>query len=175
MTTIYAENACVNTSQIDCYSDAEQLFYSSSNLTGVCYVSHWSLSIKFMTNWTIKKEKCPIECNEVRYELKTSLSTYPSEWYASLLMKNRDFNSLINMFFQPIGVPYINYSNYDTLVKTIARVNLFYEDMSYTQMDESPAMTFDTFLVSAASSLNQIVNMYSNLRLILGEVLDFLW
>jgi hypothetical protein len=41
-----------------------------------------------------------------------------------------------------VNIPEINYNNdYASLKNSVARVNVFYEDLRYTVVDESPAIT----------------------------------
>ncbi len=116
--------SCVNTSQIACLDDIQVSFFAEASLVGQCY------------------ENCPIECEQIKYDLTVSASTFTTEWYAKVLTRNADFNRVINKYFDVVNIPEINYNNdYASLKNSVARVNVFYEDLRYTVVDESPAIT----------------------------------
>jgi hypothetical protein len=70
-----------------------------------------------------------------------SASSYPTEWYAQVLTNNSNFYSVINSYYAWANVPYINYANNFTELKNaIARVNVYYEDLRYMQIDDNQAM-----------------------------------
>ncbi len=121
----YVQNACVNTTQISCMNDLESTFYQDQNLVGDCY------------------EKCPVECVEVRYDLSVSASSFPTEWYSDVLIRNDNFNKTINLY-SPKLIRYNN--NFTSLKNALARVNVYYEDLKYTEIDESPAVTVNALL-----------------------------
>jgi hypothetical protein len=124
----YSNYSCTAFSQIECMTNFETGFYNDSSKLGVCY------------------EKCPNECSEIRYDLYPSSSSYPTVWYANLLNNNPEFNRFINRYFQDINVPFFNYSGrYQDLKDSIAKVNIFYEDLSYTQIDQVPALSLANF------------------------------
>ena len=129
VTEKYIASACVSASQITCLRSTETLFYNNASLIGECY------------------NNCPIECTELKYELTISTSLYPTEWYAKVLTSSPRFNSIINAYFSMVNVPFINYTDdYLGLKNSIARINVFYEDLRYTQVDDSPAMSVITLL-----------------------------
>jgi hypothetical protein len=120
---LYAQNACVNTSQISCAKRLTNTFYNDSSLIDKCY------------------DDCPIECFEIKYDLTVSSSSYPTEWYASVLANNSNFNTVINAYFSRANISYINYTNkFAELKNAIARVNVFYEDLRFTEVNDNPAM-----------------------------------
>jgi hypothetical protein len=121
----YAAMACANSTQIACMYTAKGTLYGSANMLSDCY------------------DKCPIECNEINYELSTHTSLYPTVWYASVMTGNNSaFSTVFSAAFATAGVPNINYTNnYAGLMNSIAHVNVFYENLLYSQIDESPAMT----------------------------------
>jgi hypothetical protein len=132
----YLENACTKSSEIECLRNRLHLFYNNENLFGPCYV------------------KCPIECDHIEYQLEIFTSTYPTEWYANVLATNPKFNKIINRYFDVYNKTSISYvGNFASLRNAVARVNVFYRDLSFIQIDESPAMTFDLFLGALGGNL----------------------
>jgi hypothetical protein len=92
-------------------------------------------------------QNCPVECTEIRYDLTVSASTYPTEWYAQILTNNTKFNSVINAYFTLVNIPFINYTdNFLELKNSIACVNVYYEDLRYTEIDDSQAMDIISLL-----------------------------
>jgi hypothetical protein len=125
----YIASACTNGTQIGCLNAREQIFYSNSSLFGACY------------------QNCPLECEQIEYDLKVTTSTYPTEWYGALLAQDSGFNAVVNRYFNSYGKVNITYAgNYTELKNAVAKINVYYDDLSFSQIDESPAMTFDVFL-----------------------------
>jgi hypothetical protein len=132
----YLQNACINETQINCDSNAEDTFYTTADLIDQCY------------------DDCPIECKETRFEMAVSMSSYPSEWYAEVLANNSNFKSVINAYFADANVPFINYTNkFADLKNAIARVHVYYEDLRYTEIDENPDMDIVALLGSLGGNL----------------------
>jgi hypothetical protein len=105
------------------------VFFNDPGLIGNCY------------------NNCPIECTEVRYGMTISSSSYPTEWYADVLTSNAKFNSIINSGFDLLNLSFINYTNnFVELKNAVARLNVFYEDLRYTVIDDSQAMDVVTLL-----------------------------
>jgi hypothetical protein len=64
-----------------------------------------------------------------------------------------------------MNVSFINYTNnFNELKNSIARINVYYEDLGYTQIDDSPAMNIVTLLGTLGG----------NLGLFLGNLLFFI-
>jgi hypothetical protein len=146
VTDLYLRTACVKRASIDCLNTAQQKFYSDSSLSGECY------------------HKCPVECEEVKFDLTISTSSYPTEWYAHVLANNSKFNEVINMYFDAINLPHVNYTDdFVGLKKTIARVNIYYEDLRYTEVIESPALTAILLLGTLGGNLGRKFLCYSYL------------
>jgi hypothetical protein len=133
-------------SQISCIHDFQSAFYENANLIGDCY------------------NKCPIECTRFSYDLSLSSSSYPTLWYSKVLTNNSKFNTLINAYFEEKNVSFINYTdNFLELKNSIARVNVYYEDLRFTKIDDNPAMNFVTLLGTLGG----------NLGLFLGKLILF--
>jgi hypothetical protein len=123
------QHACDNASALNCRRAAQSKFHSTASLIGKCY------------------EDCPIECDELRYDLTVSASSYPTKWYANVLANNTKFNSIINAYFSLINISFINYTNQFTELKnSIACVNIYYEDLRFTEVQDDPAMDYIALL-----------------------------
>jgi len=66
------------------------------------------------------REKCPIECNSVNYEVRSSSAAYPSESYKRLL--EIYFNSSLS--FKPNNSRFLNMTEHED---KILAVNIFYK------------------------------------------------
>jgi hypothetical protein len=140
----YINNACVNFSQISCLSYNENFFYSNESLVGTCY------------------NNCPDECTSVSYDLTVSSCSFPTLWYSQVLANNSKFKSLINAYFAERKIAPINYTNnFNELRNSIAVANVFYEDLSYSQVDDNPAMTFVTFLGTLGGNMGLLTGEIS--------------
>jgi hypothetical protein len=125
----YLAGACVRGSDLKCMREKQRGFYSTAELFGPCYA------------------KCPIECEHLSYDLRTHTSRYPTRWFADLLTNSTVFNEVINKYFSEFNKTYISYvGDYDGLRGSLARVNVYYEDLSYVSVIETPAMSFDVLL-----------------------------
>jgi hypothetical protein len=147
----YINNACSTGAQLKCMKAKQSYFYSQSDLFGPCY------------------SKCPIECEQIKYDLKVTQSVYPTEWYADLLSNSTVFNEVINKYFNTLNKTNISYqSQYASLKNSVAMVNVYYEDLSYVMIDESPAMSFDVFLGSLGGNMDLFMGNFqpSNIQMI---------
>jgi hypothetical protein len=125
----YIKNACVKVDQIECVRATEDVFYDDRGLVGDCYA------------------KCPTECTEIKYDLTMSSGSFPTEWYASVLTNNSNFNEVINLYFAFKNVSFINYTNnLSELKNSIARLNVYYEDLRYVEIVDNAAMNVVTLL-----------------------------
>jgi amiloride-sensitive sodium channel subunit delta len=139
----YLERACVRGNEVDCMREKQRRFYSNAELFGPCYA------------------KCPIECERIKYDLRVHTSTYPTEWYAELLNNSTAFNETINLYFDSINMTQISYAgNYEGLRSSVARINVYYEDLSYVSINETPAMTFDLFLGSLGGNMGLFLGLH---------------
>lgn len=134
MSSIYMARSCSSVDEIKCSTDRQNKFYQSQQLMGYCL------------------EKCPIECTEVRYDLQVSTSSYPSQWYANLLINDYKFYQFVN---SGLNESFVNYTNFESISRVLVKLNMFYEDLSYMQIDEVPAMTFETLLSNVGGSLGE--------------------
>lgn len=79
-------------------------------------------------------QKCPIECTQILYETSISSSKYPNSWYTNLLRNYTNYGEKVN------------YTGYSELQQTILMVNINFDDMMYTYISQSPAMTTEELI-----------------------------
>lgn len=83
------------------------------------------------------------------------MALFPTVYYYQLLNDNPSFNSKINL---DLGAgETVNYSDYTDMTRAIAKVNIFYEDMSYAIIQESPQITFDILLANIGLILIHVI------------------
>ena len=104
-----------------------------------CYVNEY-FSFKTKTVDESCAKLCLLECKSVLYDLKNSAKSYPSEyWYE---------------FFKDLFPS----MDYNSAKERVLGVNIFYSQMSYTRISESPKI----------SSFDLMLNMGGTLGLYIG-------
>ena len=76
--------------------------------------------------------KCPIECDRVIYDFDITTASYPSYWY---------------------------YQNFGLGGDTMLLINVYYREMYYTLVDETPAITIDLLVAIIGGNLALFVGM----------------
>jgi hypothetical protein len=118
---VYRMRGCKSPDDLNCLNRANTLFYETNIEIIKCY------------------EKCPLECNRVIYDSKISVASYPSRWYSKLLNKSKSFQNILNANKVKLNGDI----NDEYLKETILTVNVFYNELTYSEISESRAMTFD--------------------------------
>lgn len=97
--------------------------------------------------------KCPIECEQISYKTSVHTTSYPSSTYLQLLLQQ---SSLISKYSSSTkSSP--NFSSY--VSSSIAKINVFYSDISYDALIESPSITWDVLLGNIGGSLGLFLGM----------------
>lgn len=86
------------------------------------------------TGATDCNKNCSLECNQVLYETAISTAKYPSSWYSDLLKNYTNYGDKVN------------YTGYAELQQTILMININFDDMMYTFISQSPAMTIEELI-----------------------------
>ena len=96
--------------------------------------------------------KCPLECTEVIYQLKTNQATYPNAWYADRLLNDTNFIKLVvnNSGQNTTALPE---PDYESLTHTLLMINLYYEEMFYNYINETPGMNFELMLACIGGNM----------------------
>ena len=91
---------------------------------------------------------CPLECEKTTYLLSTSHSDYPSPEYTKFLKTH------------PIIPKAFNISSFDSnsidedlLKKSIASINVFYDDLRYTKISQIAKMSFKDLMSNIGGTL----------------------
>ena len=92
---------------------------------------------------------CPIECLSVSFSTSVHTASYPTDAYLNLLLRQSSFISLF-----PAS------SNLTTAIPaSVAKINVFYNDISYTALIESPTLTPDTLLGNIGGALGLFIGI----------------
>lgn len=120
------------------------------------------------------EQYCPQECDYTQFSTSISSLDYPTAYYYNIISQQ---NNLKNIFQSSlIGNASVNL-DYNMFTQTVLAVSIFYEDLSYTFIEESQAVTIDTltgvlggqtglFLGASALSIFEFVELFVNLLLI---------
>ena len=99
--------------------------------------------------------QCPLECNSTQISYKTTTYELLGDPYVNLIQKNKNLSSdFINKTITP-----------ETAKKSVSRIAVYYDSLSYTQSDEAPQIDLITL----------IANVGGNLGLFLGVSLFSVW
>ena len=90
-------------------------------------------------------QSCPLECDFVEYNIMTSKSKFPNKYYKNLLAKNVKINSS--------GI------SFDDIDNAVMRINVFYETMTFTTVQEYPSIDFGTFLSNLGGTLGLYIGI----------------
>ena len=96
---------------------------------------------------------CPLECNSTRFTYDTSVAKLVGDPYVDIIQNN----PILAADFVTRQI------NVETASASIARVNVFYESLSYVNTEESPAIDILTLIASMSGTwgLFLSVNFFS--------------
>ena len=92
--------------------------------------------------------KCPRQCNKVIFDRKISIANYPTEWYAKKIIENKGMGDSI----ETNNLSYTNL-NFEYLKKTTLKLNVYYDELFYSSMTESPAFKIKDLIVFIGGNL----------------------
>jgi hypothetical protein len=94
--------------------------------------------------------ECPLECETTNYPLTLSTAEYPTRPYAELLI---NYTNISNLF--PTQAPL----TYETLKNSILKVNLFYDELEYTFVEELEKTSIIDLLAGIGGTLGLCAGM----------------
>lgn len=142
---------CYTANDVSCSEEKETHFYNSNKIQ-YCY------------------EECPIECKIMIYNTRVTMTNYPTRWYYELFRNNDEF-------FTYGANRHLKNRTLDEIKQSILMVNVYYEDIFYTNISEIPEMNFDMllsliggnlglFLGISLLSLIEFIEIFFNLMMI---------
>ncbi|CAF0894751.1 unnamed protein product, partial [Brachionus calyciflorus] len=90
---------------------------------------------------------CPNECEQSIYDSKINIAKYPSVWYAGIVSTNNFTKS------------YLKGKTLDDLERTTLMVNIYYDEMYYTVIDDSEAMNFEALFGNIGGNLGLFIGI----------------
>ena len=128
-----------------CYYTGYDIAYFDSNLIRPCLTLTDSTCFNnaFYEIDVIKcaSESCPLECETIQYDLTVSSLIKPTI---------NDYNAL------PRKVSSLSYEEWRT--KSV-KINVFYSQLEYTLIEETPAMTFASLVASIGGKMDLLVSV----------------
>lgn len=106
-------NFCTNLTQYQCLNTTKTTFYSTK------------ISLKCAMD-------CPLECSSITYTTSIHVASWPTETYANWLQLQPN---LVQSFQN-------NQTNFNKIQTSVAKLNIFYEEMLYTQISETASVTW---------------------------------
>lgn len=104
--------------------------------------------------------ECPEECESIKFDFTISQSDYPSPYYGKVLLKHfKEFKKIAA------------FDDINKIKESILAVNIFYEDISYTEIHEIPVKSFSQLV----SDIGGILGLYVGCSLLsLVEILELI-
>lgn len=96
--------------------------------------------------------KCPIECSSVSYDLRNSISEYPSEHHLETIKE-----WLVKMGHHTQAE--ITNVDDNQLRKRLFSINVFYDNLKYTHISEIPNQTFGDLVADIGGTLGLFLGM----------------
>ncbi|RNA14819.1 acid-sensing ion channel 1-like [Brachionus plicatilis] len=81
-------------------------------------------------------DQCPVECDSTSYDLRITQSSFPGFFYSQILMQFDKMFPWLNR----------NFSSLENLKKSTLALNIYYNDIGYTVINEIPSKTFEQFV-----------------------------
>jgi hypothetical protein len=95
------------------------------------------------------KDECPLTCEQMTYSLSLSSMAYPSQFYFKYLKKH------------PVVLYHYNNDTskitLESLKTKILAVNIYYEEMSYTYISQSPKMQLEDLISNFGGTLGLFI------------------
>ncbi|RNA01929.1 amiloride-sensitive sodium channel subunit gamma [Brachionus plicatilis] len=94
-------------------------------------------------------DKCPNECDTVKFNFKISQANFPTPFYSQLMIENHKY--------YPNQAR--NFSSYEMVKKSVVAVNVYHDDISLTLVQETPAMNINQLISNIGGILGICVGM----------------
>jgi hypothetical protein len=142
--TLYPQNSLNRNEDYTCINDVYSFKYLSSD-----FLRKTCLPL------------CPLECNRTEYKASVTTSQLIGDIYVDYIKGNKN-----------LSADFINRSiKSETIARSIVKMNIFYESLSYTLVTESPKMNGVSLLASIGGSLGLFLGVST---FSLFEVVEFI-
>lgn len=97
------------------------------------------------------RDKCPLECESITYDLSTSSSEYPSPIYGDILKDNPIIQAKFSGNLSQI--------TYESLKRNMVQISVFYGDLGYDQYEEQAKMDITDLVSNIGGTLGLFLGM----------------
>ncbi|CAF1038483.1 unnamed protein product [Brachionus calyciflorus] len=136
-----------------CYYPDAKIIQSSENM---CNKNFSDLCvIPFVSNYGESKEstecfeKCPEECESVKHNLQMSHANFPTPSYADFFIA---YDTFINNGSR-------NFTSYSNVKESILAVNVYFDDIGYTLVEEKPSKTIEQLVADIGGFLGLCIGI----------------
>jgi hypothetical protein len=145
---------CSTNTQNYCSDHARNLFFNSPDSIQSC------------------SDYCPTPCNNYQFDMSLSHSDYPTDYYFNLLNSSKSkLNSVYKPYLKQINKTSLSDIK-DTVVNSILSVNVYYQDLTYVFLQDTPAITIDAWFGTVGGELGLFMGMS---MLTLCELFEFIF
>jgi hypothetical protein len=96
--------------------------------------------------------ECPIQCSSVDYTLIPTQAHYPSEWYAANLANDSQVRRIL-LNSMPKSERADAKIDTSLVRSSFLMLNVYYDEMFYTLIDDAPALTMDQLIALIGGNL----------------------
>ena len=96
-------------------------------------------------------DQCPLECDSINYELRTSSADYPSVVYANTLMDNPNI--------QAKYAANLSQMSYESLRRSMVQISVYYNNLGYDQYEEIAKMEVIDLVSNIGGTLGLFLGM----------------
>lgn len=101
-----------------------------------CLTYYYEKSIEINLNSFKCSKYCPFSCKSVEYEMSTSFAGFPSRAYAETL---KSHPLITQMFHKEFGDNFTHLLTFESLRKSLVRLNIYVNGLRYTEINEMEA------------------------------------
>ena len=164
-----------NYEQVLCLKMCTQLYvikkcqcfdYSLPNISSIkingCYSQNSLKCMKINYEYLFRNfvelcdKNCPMQCSQIVYNTAISFSNYPTKWYSQKLIQ--DNGTFLRNLTEENQLSFDQWS-FDYLQQTTLKLNIFYDDLTYTIVDEIPALTIENLIAYIGGNLGLFLGM----------------
>ncbi|CAF0803389.1 unnamed protein product [Brachionus calyciflorus] len=156
----YEQKACINLCFHKSIFDLCGCYYPDANIIQstelMCNKSvNKDCIIPFVSNYGESEEStkcfenCPEECESVKYSLQMSHANYPTPSYTDFFMA---YDALIKKGAR-------NFTSYSNVKESILAVNVYFDDIGYTFVEEKPSKTIEQLVADIGGFLGLCIGI----------------
>ena len=158
----YCQIVCIQLYAIEkcgCFDYGQESIPYNSSVYG-CYSDQDLACLEYNYNVLFKNfleecdQFCLNECDHVFFSKTYTTATYPTPWYANLLLKHNSLNDIMRN--NNLSSSLLSYSY---VLTTLSKINIFYQEMTYISVSESPAFVIEDLISFISGNLGLFLGM----------------